>query len=105
MSHIVVFVTVGSAGEAERIGHTIVEERLAACVNVVPAVASTYWWQGNVEQAGEVLLIFKTRHDLLAALTARVCALHSYTVPEVIALPIVGGHAPYLAWIDDAVRR
>jgi periplasmic divalent cation tolerance protein len=105
MSHIVVFVTVGSTKEAARIGRTVVEERLAACANLVSAVASTYWWQGNIEQADEVLLILKTRQELLQAVTARVRSLHSYTVPEVIALPIVAGNPAYLAWIDDSVRR
>ena len=105
MSHVVVLVTVASAAEATKIGQAVVTEKLAACVNVVPGVTSTYWWQGTVEQAGEVLLICKTRQDLLTALTARVRALHSYSVPEVIALPIVGGNPAYLAWIDDSVRR
>jgi periplasmic divalent cation tolerance protein len=105
MSHIVVFVTVGSAEEAARIGRAVVDERLAACANLVPAVASTYWWQGSVEQADEVLLILKTRQELLEAVTARVRSLHSYTIPEVIALPIVAGNPAYLAWIDDSVRR
>lgn len=105
MSHVVVFITVGSQDEAIRIGRTLVEERLAACVNLVASVASTYWWQGKIEDVGEVLLVVKTRQDLLNALTTRVQALHSYTVPEVIALPIVGGNPAYLAWIDDSVRQ
>lgn len=103
MSHVVVFVTASSAEEAGRIGRALVDERLAACANVVPGVASTYWWQGRVEDAREALLILKTRQDLVARLTARVKALHSYTVPEVIAVPVVGGNADYLRWIDDSV--
>lgn len=104
MSHVVVFIMVGSPDEAARIGRVLVEERLAACVNVVPSVASTYWWKGKIEEAGEVLLVLKTRDDLLDALTARVRGLHSYTVPEVIALPIVGGNPDYLAWIDESTQ-
>jgi len=102
--HIVVFVTAASPEDAERIGRAVVEDRLAACANVVPAVASTYWWQGAVEQAGEALLILKTCQDLLEPLRRRVRSLHSYTVPEVIALPVVGGDPDYLRWIDDSVR-
>lgn len=104
MRHIVVLITASSAGEAGTIGRTVVDERLAACANLVPAMTSTYWWQGKVERSGEALLILKTREDLLDALTARVRELHSATVPEVIALPILGGNPDYLRWIDDSVR-
>jgi periplasmic divalent cation tolerance protein len=102
--HVVVLVTVGDPQEARRIGRTLVEERLAACVNVVPGVASTYWWQGRVEHADEVLLVCKTRRDRVEAVVGRVRALHSYTVPEVVALPVVAGNPAYLAWIDDSVQ-
>ena len=105
MSHIVVFVTVGNREEASHLARVLVEERLAACVNLLPAMASTYWWRGQIEQADEVLLVMKTRQDLLEQLTARVRELHSYTVPEVIAVPIVGGNPDYLAWIDESIRR
>ncbi len=101
--HVVVLVTVGNPEEARRIGRALVEERLAACVNVVAGVASTYWWQGRIEDAGELLLVCKTRRDRVEALTARVRALHSYTVPEVIALPVVAGNPAYLSWIDDSL--
>lgn len=103
MSHAVVFVTASSADEATQIGRALVDERLAACANVVPAVASTYWWQGKVEEAGEALIILKTRQDLVARLTDRVKTLHTYTVPEVIAVPILGGNPDYLRWIDESV--
>jgi len=105
MSHIVVFVTVGNREEASQLARVLVEERLAACVNLLPGMASTYWWRGQIEQADEILLVMKTRQDLLELLTARVWALHSYTVPEVIAVPIIGGNPDYLAWIDESVRR
>src|SRR3990170_250799 len=103
MSHVVVLVTTPSAEEAARIGRLLVDERLAACANVIPSIASAYRWQGQVEEAGEALIILKTRRDLLDRLTERVRALHSYTVPEVIALPVLGGNAEYLRWIDDSV--
>lgn len=103
MPHIVVLVTAASADEATAIGRALVHERLAACANLVPSIASTYWWQGKVEEAGEALLVLKTRDDLLDAVVRRVRELHSYTVPEVIALPILGGNPDYLRWIDDSV--
>jgi len=102
MGHVVVFVTASDAEEAARIGRTLVEERLAACANLIPSIASTYWWKGKIEEAGEALLVIKTRQDLIERLTARVRTLHSYTVPEVIALPILSGNPDYLKWIDDS---
>ncbi|HWP28459.1 MAG TPA: divalent-cation tolerance protein CutA [Chloroflexota bacterium] len=95
---VVVYITVPSAEEAATLAHTLVAERLAACVNRLP-VESVYHWQGAVEAAAEVLLIVKTRRALLDALAARVRALHSYTVPEIIALPLVAGWPPYLEWL------
>ena len=102
---IVVLVTAGSADEAERIGRTLVEERLAACVNVVGPIRSIYRWQGTVENAAEWLLVVKARASDLATLEGRIGALHSYAVPEVLALPVYGGGATYLAWLDEATRR
>lgn len=104
MGHIVVFVTAASAEEAATIGQTVVDEKLAACSNLIPSISSTYWWQGRVERATEALIVLKTRDDLLEAVIRRVRALHSYTVPEVIALPIIGGNPDYLRWIDESVR-
>lgn len=98
------FITASTAEEAGRIGQTLVSERLAACANLIPSVASTYWWQGQVEQAGEALLVLKTRNDRLQRLIRRVRELHSYTVPEVIAVPILGGNPDYLRWIDDSLE-
>jgi periplasmic divalent cation tolerance protein len=100
---IVVYVTAGSADEAATLARALVAERLAACVNRLP-VESVYQWQGQVEEAAEVLLIVKTRRSLLDALAARVQALHSYDVPEIIALPIVAGSPPYLQWIAAETR-
>ena len=100
MAHVAVCVTAPSQTEAEAIGRTLVEARLAASVNIVPGIASLYWWEGALREAGEVMLWAKTRADLVAPLTARVKALHSYACPCVIALPISGGNPDYLAWID-----
>lgn len=104
MSHVVVFITASSAAEATRIGRALVEERLAACANLIPSIASTYWWTGKIEESGEALLVIKTRQDLMERLTARVKALHSYTVPEVIALPILAGNPDYLEWINESTQ-
>lgn len=97
--HVVLLVTASGPAEGEAIAEALVGERLAACVNRLDGVRSVYRWQGAVERAGESLLIVKTRRDLVEAVTARVRALHSYTVPEVIALPVVAGNPDYLAWL------
>jgi periplasmic divalent cation tolerance protein len=90
------------AETATRIAETVVGERLAACVNLVPGVRSIYRWQGTVEQADEVMLVLKTSAARLDALTARLQALHPYELPEVIAVEATGGSAAYLAWVADA---
>jgi periplasmic divalent cation tolerance protein len=100
---IVVYVTVSSADEGARIARALVEERLAACVNRLPGVRSTYRWEGKLEESGEELLLIKTKSDLFTALEQRVCELHSYAVPELIAVPIVAGSAAYLQWLDEQV--
>lgn len=85
---------------AARIARVLVEEHLAACVNRVPGLTSVYRWQGEIHEDGEVLLLIKTRRELFEALRARLVALHPYDVPEVIALEITAGHAPYLEWLS-----
>ena len=102
---IVVLVTAGSADEAGRIGNALVAERLAACVNVVGPIRSIYRWEGKVEDAEEWLLVVKGRRADVPALDARVRALHSYDVPEALAIPVYGGSAAYLAGLDEATRR
>jgi len=96
---VVVLSTAGSADEAERIATALVDERLAACVNLVPSVTSIYRWQGAVERATEVLMVMKTRRAFVKRLVARLRELHSYEVPEAIVLPIEGGSRPYLDWV------
>jgi periplasmic divalent cation tolerance protein len=98
---LVLFVTVPSEEVAERIARALVEEKLAACVNRIPGVRSTYFWEGKVTVDDELLLVVKTRRARFEAVRARVRELHPYTVPEVIALPIVQGHEDYLRWIDE----
>jgi uncharacterized protein involved in tolerance to divalent cations/ADP-ribose pyrophosphatase YjhB (NUDIX family) len=100
---IVVYVTAGSADEADRLARSLVDERFAACVNRIKSVQSVYRWQGKVEQSEEELLIIKTSRDRFAALEKRVRELHSYSVPEVIALPVIEGSSNYLKWLKEQV--
>ncbi len=102
-THIVVFITTSSTKEAETIGRALVEGRLAACVNISPGVRSLFRWQGVIEDQEEVLLLVKSRSDLFPRIIEAVKRLHSYTVPEVIAVPILAGSPDYLAWIDESI--
>jgi periplasmic divalent cation tolerance protein len=97
---IVVLTTCDSLELASNLARNLVEHRLAACVNIVPGVHSIYRWEGKVEDATEWLLVIKSRRDLFPALRAAVEKLHTYEVPELIALPVVEGSEPYLAWLD-----
>ena len=97
---VVVFVTASSEEEAEKIASLLLEQRKAACVNVVPRVSSRFWWQGRLDSAQESLLIIKTRAALVPELTDIVKKAHSYTVPEIVALPVVAGNKDYLDWVD-----
>jgi len=102
---IVVFVTVGSVDEGERLAEALVEDRLAACVNRVKAVRSVYRWQGKIERSDEELLIVKTRRDLFAQVQEKVQRLHSYAVPEIVALPILAGSESYLRWLEEQLSQ
>jgi periplasmic divalent cation tolerance protein len=97
---IVVLSTCGSEEEAVRIATRLVEEHLAACVNLIPRIRSIYRWQGKVEDATEWMLLIKTSRDRYDSLATVLEAAHSYELPEVLALPIVAGSANYLAWLD-----
>lgn len=99
MDLVFVYMTAASREEAMRIGRALVEERLAACVNVLGGMTSVYRWEGVVETAEEVAFIAKTRRDLFEPLAARVRELHSYTVPCIVALPVERGNAAYLDWL------
>jgi periplasmic divalent cation tolerance protein len=101
---LVVLSTVGSAEDAERIAHGLVERGLAACVNILPGVVSVYRWKGAVHREAELLLVIKTRAERLPVLKDALTAMHPYDVPEALALPVEDGLAPYLAWLDDAVK-
>src|SRR5580765_1869562 len=101
--HAVVLSTVGTEDEASRIASALVERRLAACVNVVSGVESTYRWQGAVQTDREWLLVVKTRRDRFEAVRAAIRELHSYDVPEIVMLDITGGDAAYLEWLDASL--
>ncbi len=100
---VVALTTVGAAADAERLARALVEGRLAACVNVVPGVVSTYRWKGAVERDEEQLLVVKTRADRIDALREALVTLHPYELPEFVVLPVEAGHAPYLAWVRESV--
>ena len=99
----VVLSTCPDAGTAEAVARALIDERLAACVNLVPGVRSIYRWQDEVEQADEILMVIKTTAGKVDALTARVAQLHPYEVPEVIALEAEGVSDAYLAWLEGSV--
>ena len=98
---VIVLVTCPKRQVAEAIGGALVEEQLAACVNVIPGLTSIYRWEGKLCRDREVLLLVKTRRARLAALARRIRSLHPYTVPEIIALPVSGGSSAYLSWVKD----
>ena len=100
---IVVLSTAPSAEEAVSIGRRLVEEHLAACVNVLPGVRSIFFWEGRVHEADEAMLVIKTLSERYADLERRILALHSYSVPEVLALPVTSGSAAYTAWLRESV--
>jgi periplasmic divalent cation tolerance protein len=101
MNEIVVFITASNEDEAAKISRALVEARLAACVNIVKDIRSIYSWQGKIEDEKEVLMILKTQKFLLDSLMKKVKELHSYTVPEIIALPVADGSAEYLKWLRE----
>ena len=90
--------------KGEELANFIIESKLGACVNVVKEVNSIYWWKGNIERDKESLLIVKTSASKFKELVEKVKEKHPYTVPEIIALPIVGGNPDYLSWIDDSLK-
>jgi len=104
MSETVTFVSCGDVRQARAIARALVEERLAACVNVLPGATSVYRWQGKVEESREVLLLIKSTTARARRLEARVKALHAYELPEVLTLKVAGGSAAYLRWLRENAR-
>ena len=100
-----VYTTYPSLVEAERIGRAVLEKRLAACVNILPGMISHYWWQGAIERGEEVVMIIKTRATLAEDVRATVKALHPYTVPAILVLPVEGGEPGYLQWLMKETEK
>ena len=99
---VVVFITCGSEEEASKIAHALVDERLAACANMISPIRSIYRWQGKICDEREWLLVVKTRETRFQDLEKRVKSLHSYEVPEIISLPILAGSSSYLSWLEES---
>jgi periplasmic divalent cation tolerance protein len=102
---LVIFVTVGNQDEALKISRSLVEEKLVACVNIVGQIRSLYWWKGEVCDEQEVLLVMKTSSAQFEPLQNRIRELHSYEVPEIIALPVERGLPDYLNWVVESTRQ
>jgi|TARA_B100001971_G_C18223720_1_gene558905 periplasmic divalent cation tolerance protein len=100
-AYVVLFITTADDEEAQLISRVLLEQRKAACINIVPKVSSLFWWQDKIIQAEESLLVIKTRVKLLDEIVLLVKEVHSNDVPEIIALPIVGGSQDYLEWIGE----
>jgi periplasmic divalent cation tolerance protein len=104
MDEIVVFITASDEDEAAKIAKALVANRLAGCVNIIKDIRSIYSWQGKIEDEKEVLMIVKTQKTLFDTLMKKVKELHSYTVPEIIALPIIAGSEDYLKWLNEVIE-
>ena len=103
-AYIVLLITTSGSEEAHKIAEALLNQRKVACVNIMPKVDSLFWWQGNLDSAEESLLIIKTKASQLDEIVRLVKELHSYEVPEIIALPIIGGNQDYLDWISKEVQ-
>ncbi len=101
---IVVLITASSETEAVKISKVLVEEHLAACVNIVTGIRSVFFWKGKTQDEKETLLIVKSMQPLLDRLITEVKSVHSYTVPEIIALPVIGGSGDYLTWLKETTK-
>ena len=101
MEYILIMVTASSREEAEKIATTLLERKLIACANILGPVSSRFWWQGKIDSAEEYMIFMKTKRELFDQVADNVKQLHSYEVPEIIALPIVEGAKPYLEWINS----
>jgi len=101
MSAIMVYVTAGGRDEATKLAHAVIDERLAACVNILPEITAVFRWEGAVSEGAETAMIMKSTGALLPKLTARIKELHSYDCPCVVAIPIEGGNKAFIKWIAD----
>ena len=99
-----VYITTANIADARKIGEVLVEEKLAACANILPQMESIYRWKGAIERENEVVLIAKTRDNLLESLTNRVLELHPYECPCVVGIPVNGGHDGYFSWLNEQLN-
>lgn len=102
-NYILILITCGSKKEAGRIADSLLSERLVACANIISGVESRFRWKGKVEIAKEILVILKTRRENFKAIEKTVKRIHSYEVPEIIAVPVMAGNKEYLEWLDGAL--
>jgi periplasmic divalent cation tolerance protein len=102
--YVVVLITAKDKKEARKISTGLIKAKLAACVNIIDKVDSMFFWEGKIDQAQESLLVIKSKKEKLSQIMKLVRSLHSYEVPEIIAIPIIAGDKPYLRWIDAALR-
>ncbi len=100
---LIVYVTAANRKEADKIAQALVEEKLAACVSIVPEIYSRYSWKGHMEYDKELLLVIKTDRRKYKRLEKRVLSLHSYEVPEILAIPVLSGNPPFLKWLKDSL--
>lgn len=101
---VVIFITCANRKEAAEVARVLVKNKLAACVNIADKVESVFRWQGKIDKAKETLLFIKSRRSKLPRIIRQVRSIHSYEVPEIIALPIISGYKPYLSWLDESLR-
>jgi periplasmic divalent cation tolerance protein len=102
--HSIIFITAAHKKEARLIAQALLKNKLAACVNIIDKIESFFWWQGKIDCAEEALLLVKSKKSKLPKIIKLVKSLHSYSVPEIIALPIIAGEKKYLKWIDESLR-
>jgi periplasmic divalent cation tolerance protein len=102
--YVVILVTAGNEEEGRKIAKELLKKKWAACINILPGVDSHFLWKGKIEKANESFLIIKTKKSYLKKIIKLIKALHSYEVPEIIALPIVGGNRDYLGWIEESLK-
>jgi periplasmic divalent cation tolerance protein len=105
MSYILVFMTASSKGEAKKIVRSLLEEKLIACANMIDSVSSVFWWQENIKEEKEVLVIMKSHQELFNKVSTRIREVHSYDTPEILALSIVDGSSQYLEWMNKVLNR
>ncbi|MFN3739576.1 MAG: divalent-cation tolerance protein CutA [Thermodesulfovibrionales bacterium] len=101
----VVYITAPDEESAQNIANLLVKERLAGCVNIIKNIRSIYFWQGSIEDEPEVLMIVKTKRELFKKLSDKVKSVHPYSVPEIIAMPIIEGSEDYLRWLDETTEK